>query len=46
MQKLQMSELKNINAGAITLGKGLIIVGAFTFIIGVIDGFIRPLKCK
>lgn len=44
MKKIEKKELLNISGGG--LGLGLIIGGAIVFIIGVIDGFMRPLKCN
>ena len=44
MNKISKNELMNINGGG--LGLGLLIGGLVTFIIGVIDGYIRPLKCN
>jgi hypothetical protein len=42
--KLENKELENIRGG----GFGFLIgIGAFiTFLIGVIDGYVRPLKCN
>lgn len=45
MKQLNNTELMTIKGGfsiAILLGIG----GAITFVIGVVDGFIRPLKCN
>ncbi len=39
-------ELKEIKGGSISLGAGLLIVAGIVFIIGVIDGYVRPLKCN
>ena len=42
--QLTNNELLNITGGGLSLLAG---IGAlFTFIIGVIDGYIRPEKCK
>lgn len=38
-------ELKNISGG-FSLGAGLLIGGFVTFLIGVIDGYVRPLACR
>ena len=46
MHILTNNELKQIQGGGISLGLGLIIAAGITFIIGVIDGYIRPLKCN
>ena len=37
--------MKKINGGGISLGAGALIVMGAVFIIGVIDGFLRPLEC-
>ncbi len=44
MEKISKNELKNINGGG--FGLGLLIGGIATFLIGVIDGYVRPLKCR
>ncbi len=48
MQILNDYELSNIQGGSFSLGVGiaLFIGGLITFVIGVIDGFVRPLKCN
>jgi hypothetical protein len=46
MIKLDNEDLKKINAGGISFGLGLAIAGAVVFIIGVVDGFVRPLRCN
>ncbi len=45
---LNKDELLEVKGGASTnkLGWGLIIISIGTFIAGVIDGFLRPLKCN
>ena len=35
-----------IQGGGISLGAGLLIGAGVVFLIGVIDGYIRPLKCN
>ncbi len=40
--ELSNTELVNINGGGIT--KWIAVAGAVSFIIGFIDGFLRPLK--
>ena len=44
MNKISNNELKQINGGG--FGLGLLIGGLATFLIGVIDGYVRPLKCR
>lgn len=44
--KLSNKELTMISGGGVNLGVGMIIASAVIFIIGVIDGFVRPLKCN
>ena len=44
MDKISNNELKQINGGG--FGLGLLIGGLATFLIGVIDGYVRPLKCR
>lgn len=46
MEKLDNKTLMNINGGALSIGAMIAIGGAITFIIGLLDGFIRPLKCR
>lgn len=43
MTKLNKKELENINGGG--LGVGLLIGAGVVFLIGVVDGFVRPLSC-
>ncbi len=46
MKNLTNDELKNVDGGGFKLGIGLGIAAGVTFIIGFIDGLIRPLKCN
>lgn len=49
MQKIDKEEMMNVNGGILwtwTLGKVVAIVLGTTFVSGLIDGFIRPLKCN
>jgi lactobin A/cerein 7B family class IIb bacteriocin len=46
MNIISDKELKIINGGAISFGTALIIGGIVTFLIGVLDGFVRPLRCR
>ncbi|MDD4035894.1 MAG: class IIb bacteriocin, lactobin A/cerein 7B family [Bacilli bacterium] len=45
MYQLTNEELSNIKGG-ISFWGGLAIAGTIIFIIGVIDGIVRPLKCN
>jgi len=45
MKELNSSELSSINGGN-HLAIGLAIIAGVTFLIGVIDGYVRPLKCN
>lgn len=45
MNELSEKKLHEINGGSKILA-GLLIIGGITFLIGVIDGYIRPLKCN
>lgn len=45
MKELNSNELSNINGGS-GFAIGLGIVAGITFIIGVIDGYVRPLRCN
>ena len=46
MKNLNDKELMNINGGGINIGLVVGIAAGVTFLIGVIDGIIRPLKCN
>lgn len=46
MKKLTNHELSNINGGAISLGGAALISLGVAFLVGVIDGYFRPLKCN
>ena len=46
MKKLTKEELKNVDGGGFSVGIAVSIVAGVTFIIGVIDGIIRPLRCN
>lgn len=45
MKELNDLELKSINGGFSLVG-GLTIVGCVIFLVGVFDGYTRPLKCN
>ncbi len=44
MKELEKKELMKINGGG--WGIGIAVGAGITFLIGVIDGFVRPLKCR
>lgn len=46
MKKLSDNELKNITGGAISWKLLAAIPLAVSFIAGIIDGYLRPLKCN
>ena len=46
MKKLNENELKNVNGGISKLAIVGIVGAAITFIVGVIDGYVRPTKCN
>lgn len=43
---LDKKELLQINGGGISIGVWTLIGAGVVFLIGVIDGFVRPLKCN
>ena len=45
MNKLSNNELREINGGGHFV-LGLLLAGGITFLIGVIDGYVRPLSCN
>lgn len=46
MKNLNDNELMKINGGGINLGIVALVAGGITFIIGIFDGIVRPLKCR
>jgi len=44
MKEVKETELKQIKGGGV--GVGFLIAAGIVFIIGVIDGYVRPLKCN
>lgn len=46
MIEIKEHDLKEINGGGISIWGGIGIVSGIIFLIGVIDGFVRPLKCN
>lgn len=46
MKNLNNKELMDVNGGGFNLGIALGIAAGITFLIGLIDGIVRPLKCN
>lgn len=46
MKNLTDNELKNVDGGGFNVGLLVGIGAAVTFIIGIIDGIVRPLRCN
>lgn len=46
MRELNKDELIKINGGGISLAIGCLIIAGIVFLIGVIDGYVRPLPCR
>ena len=46
MRQLNLNEMKEINGGGVNIGLWIGIGAGISFIIGFIDGLIRPLKCN
>lgn len=46
MKVLNDEEMMNINGGGFNIGIAFGITAGITFLIGLIDGIIRPLKCN
>lgn len=46
MVELNDRELKNVTGGGISFGTGLLISAGIVFVVGIIDGYIRPLACR
>lgn len=46
MKEINNEELKKINGGGFSIGLGFLLGGIVTFLVGVIDGYVRPLKCN
>lgn len=44
--ELSREELREINGGGILKYKFFIFGGIITFIVGIIDGYTRPLRCN
>lgn len=46
MKILEEQELKQVVGGGFSFGLGALIGAGITFLIGLIDGFVRPLGCN
>lgn len=46
MSEIHSKDLKSIKGGALSVWGGIGIGAGIIFLIGVIDGFVRPLKCN
>lgn len=46
MIKLKKDEMKTINGGGVNFGIVIAIGSLVSFIVGIIDGYIRPIKCN
>ena len=46
LEILKQEELKNVKGGGITFKFIMGLITAGTFIVGLVDGFLRPLKCR
>lgn len=46
MKKLKNNDLKKINGGGVSATVGILIGAGIVFLIGLIDGYVRPLKCN
>ena len=46
MTKINEEDLRNIQGGGLSVWGAIGIGTIVTFLIGVIDGFVRPLKCN
>lgn len=43
---LKQDELKKISGGGFSFSLGMILGGLLTFVIGIFDGYTRPLACN
>ncbi len=46
MKKLKDNELKKVEGGGVNIGLWIGIGAGISFLIGLVDGIIRPLKCN
>lgn len=45
MEELSKKELQKIEGGSISTSTVLGVAGVFVFVIGLVDGYLRPFKC-
>ena len=45
MKELTKEELLDVQGGGITIGGVLLVIAGVTFVVGVVDGIVRPLRC-
>lgn len=46
MKELNKNEMLSIKAGGISAGAIAVIGGCIAFIVGILDGYVRPFKCR
>lgn len=46
MKQLKDEELQHIEGGGLSFSTGLAIAAGIVFLIGVVDGYFRPLPCR
>lgn len=46
MKELNKNEMHEITGGGNGVAIGFLIAAGITFVIGIIDGYVRPLKCN
>jgi len=46
MKRMTKKEMKEINGGGFNIGMAFGIAAGVSFLIGLIDGIVRPLKCN
>ena len=46
MKKIEKNDLENIYGGGFSFSIAAIIGAGITFLIGVVDGYVRPLACR
>ena len=46
MERVEGNELKNVTGGGVVLKIVMGIVTAGSFLVGLVDGYLRPLKCR